>query len=105
VQNEIEEFLTEPMDHLNGTQRIILMAEGFDYEVMVAAEWLTETYDMDIRCYRLKLSAEADSKYLSCTCIYPPPEITDHSVKRGPKAYPPSITKWANWDKWNIFFP
>jgi hypothetical protein len=54
----LEEFLDEDAA-LNGEQRIILLAP--DYEVLVAAEWLTGKYDLDIRCIRLALSAKSGS--------------------------------------------
>jgi hypothetical protein len=45
------------LDAINRSQRIILLAEAFDFEVLVTAEWLTDRYDMDIRCYRLALES------------------------------------------------
>ena len=48
---EIEKFMEEPLESLNAMQRIILVAEGYDYEVLMTAEWLTDQYEMDIRCY------------------------------------------------------
>jgi len=97
TESEIEEFLVEEPDSLNSAQRIILMAEDFDYEVLVTAEWLSDQYEIDIRCYRLKLSVENDSEFLSSTCIYPPPEITEHAVKRGRRTS--KRVRWEDWDE------
>lgn len=99
IENEIEEFITESIDNVNAAQRIILMAEGFDYEVLATAEWLTDYYEMDIRCYRLKLSAEDDKEFLSCTCIYPPPELTDHAIRRGRAIGTGGRKRWNSWDE------
>ncbi len=99
VESEIEEFITESIDNVNAAQRIILMAEGFDYEVLATAEWLTDYYEMDIRCYRLKLSAEESEEFLSCTCIYPPPELTDHAIRRGRTRIKRGKQRWADWDE------
>ncbi len=102
IESEIDNFLNESMQSLNQNQRIILMAEGFDYEVLVAAEWLSEQYEMDIRCYRLKLSAEGDVEYLSCTCIYPPPEISEQAIRRGRSrgtSVRAGLVRWADWDE------
>jgi len=97
VEDEIEEFLLQDVANLNDSQRIILVAEDFDYEVLVTSEWLSEIYDVDIRCFRLALSAEGKTEFLTCTCIYPPPEITKHATKRGRKGTTVT-TKWSNWD-------
>jgi hypothetical protein len=93
----LEEFLDEDAV-LNGAQRIILLAEDFEYEVLVTAEWLSEKYSVDVRCYRLAMSAEDHAEFLSCTCIYPPPEVTAHAKRRGIRdGGRPS--KWASWDE------
>jgi len=98
VEEEIEQFLlSQDLANLNDSQRIVLVAEDFDYEVLVTAEWLTEIYDVDIRCFRLALSAEDKAEFLTCMCIYPPPEITKHATKRGRKGKIPPA-KWSNWD-------
>lgn len=98
TEEEIEQFLLQDVASLNDSQRLILVAEDFDYEVLITSEWLSEEYDLDIRCYRLALSIENDAGFLTCTCIYPPPEITKHARKRGRKGQTPQ-SKWPNWDK------
>ena len=98
AEEEIEQFLLQDVANLNDNQRIILVAEDFDYEVLVTSEWLSEIYNVDIRCFRLTLSAEDKTEFLTCTCIYPPPEITKHSIKRGRKGTTDANTKWSNWD-------
>ncbi|MFC1735516.1 hypothetical protein ACFL1X_05325 [Candidatus Hydrogenedentota bacterium] len=97
TEEEIEKFLSEDMESLNSYQRVILLAEDFDYEVLVCAEWLTEVYEMDIRCFRITLAMEDTSAFLSCTCIYPPPEITQHAATRGRKGKGKK-PQWNNWD-------
>lgn len=99
-EEKIEEFLDEGMESLNKSQRVLLIAEGFEYEVLVTAEWLGEAYSMDIRCYRVKISADGSNEYLSCTCIYPPPEISAHSVRRGKRGE----SKPARWNNWRDVF-
>lgn len=97
MESRVEDFLLEDMDDINAAQRIILIAGDFDYEVLATAEWLTNTYEADIRCYRLTMSLEDDVEYLSCTCIFPPREITEHAIKRkgGGKA---GSGKWKDWE-------
>jgi hypothetical protein len=81
AREELENFLEQDSSSLNQEQRIMLFAEDFDYEVLVAAEWLTEK-KVDIRCYRFALSEEGETEFLACTCIYPPPELTKHAIRR-----------------------
>ncbi len=98
AEEEIEQFLVQDVANLNDSQRTILVAEDFDYEVLVTAEWLSEIYDVDIRCYRLALSVEDKAEFLTCTCIYPPPEITQHARRRGRRGETSKV-RWSNWDE------
>jgi hypothetical protein len=98
VKEEYEEFMSDAEGTLNRTQRIILIAEDYDYMVLATAEWLTEKYGVDIRCYRLALSADGDQEYLTCTCIYPPAELAETAVRRG-RSREPKAGKWADWDE------
>jgi len=98
VDEELDEFLSDSDAVVNDTQRVVLIAEDFDYMVLMTAEWLTENYGVDIRCYRLVLSADGDQEFLNCTCIYPPPELAKAAIRRGSKRTHKSA-KWANWDE------
>lgn len=83
LREELEEFLQDDdITAINREQRVILLAEQFDYEVLVTCEWLTERYDVDIRCYRLALAQHGDDLFLSCSSAYPPPELTDIATRR-----------------------
>jgi hypothetical protein len=82
---ELEEFLEQgDVAAINQSQRVILLAEEFDYEVLVTAEWLYGQYEVDIRCYRLSLATSGDQEFLTCVRLYPPPELTDYAKRRGP---------------------
>jgi hypothetical protein len=70
---ELEEFLDQgEVAAINQSQRVILLAEEFDYEVLVTAEWLYSQYEVDIRCYRLSLASSGDQEFLTCVRLYPP---------------------------------
>jgi hypothetical protein len=97
IKDEIEEFLAEDAEGLGQSQRIILLAEGYDFEVLVTAEWLNENYGVDIRCYRLVLSADGTNEYVNCVCIYPPPELSQHAESRGGRSGKAKPPKWTNW--------
>jgi len=95
VEDEIEQHLSEDFGTLNQSQRVILIAEGFDWEVLATCEWLTEKHDVDIRCYRLSLAADSSTEYLSCTCIFPPPELRAQAVRR--RAVEKRPSPWDDW--------
>jgi len=98
TEDEFEEFIGGDVASLNHSQRIILLAESFDYEVLVAAEWLNEQFNVDVRCARLSLSSDGANDFLSCSVIFPPPEITEHAVRRGTsRAAMPA--RWVGWDE------
>ena len=78
---------------LNENQRIILIAEAFDYEVLATAEWLYTHFQTDIRCYKIELVFEADSEFLSVNRIFPSPEIADFAARR-------SRSLEAGYDSW-----
>lgn len=97
AEDGIEQFIATGFDSLNQTQRIILIAENFDYEVLVTAEWLTEHYGVDIRCYRVGLAKENADEFLTLTCIYPAPEISAHAIQRRRRTES-SPKGWGDWE-------
>ena len=97
-QERLTDFLDVELDAINRTQRIILIAEAFDYALLVGAEWLNETYDVNISCCRLALAKDADSdaEFLVCSNVYPNPELADVAIRRGATKVSRSI-KWKDW--------
>jgi hypothetical protein len=75
---ELQQSLDEGA-RINGAQRIVLVADAFEYEVLTTAEWLLEKYDLDILCIRLQVAKDLGSgvEYLTCEQVYPPLEIED----------------------------
>jgi hypothetical protein len=96
----LQNFLIEDNDEINRQQKIILVAEAFDYAVLVSAEWLSEKFGVDIVCCRLSLSQDkqTNAEYLVCTNIFPAPEIARQAVGRGRIKHLPGKVKWSNWD-------
>jgi hypothetical protein len=96
--DQFASFLAVDDEEINSRQRIILIAEEFEYEVLVAAKWLTEKYGVDILCCHLTLATDPTSgaEYLSCVQLFPPREIGKQSrVRRMPTGDP----KWRNWEE------
>jgi hypothetical protein len=86
--DDIADFLPDDIeeDDINQKQRVILVAEEYDYEVLVSAKWLREIYGMDITCLRLEMAKDSsgapESRYLVFTQVYPPRELAEIAVRR-----------------------
>jgi len=86
-KEELEEFLNDGFrSQLNKAQRILLVAEAFDYQVLATAEWLGERHGVSISCCRITLTGDTGtgSEYLICSQILPAPELEEHAVSRRP---------------------
>ena len=81
----LEEFLDVELDDINREQRIILIAEEYDYSVLVSAEWLSEKFGVDIMCCRIALAEDEPTKseYLVCNIAFPAPELAGQAKRRG----------------------
>jgi hypothetical protein len=98
AEEEIDEFLVEGTSTLNVSQRLVLIAEEYDFEVLATAKWLSERYEVGIACWRAELASEASAEYLSLSCIYPPPELEKAARTRRARRNerPP---RWSDWDE------
>jgi hypothetical protein len=83
-REELDDFLGANTANINHRQRIVLVAEAYDFEVLIAAEWLTEEYGANVLCCRLSLAKDAatGSEYLSCSNIFPMPELAGLALAR-----------------------
>ena len=99
-QEALSDFLEVDRDDINRQQRIILIAEAYDYALLMGAEWLTEEYGVDIICCRIAMAKDATSKseYLVCSNVYPAPELSKEAVPRGRRRGSPRGIKWPDWD-------
>lgn len=99
---ELADFLNVDIDDINRQQRIILVAEAFDYALLIGAEWLTENFGVSITCCRIEVETDPSTKaeYMSCSSIYPNPELAQQATTRaGRKGRGKSIKqKWTDWD-------
>ncbi len=95
----LEEFLDVELDDINREQRIVLIAEEYDYSVLVAAEWLSEKFGVNIMCCRIALAEDTPNKseYLVCNIVFPAPELAGQAKHRGIGPRPPAPEKWPNW--------
>jgi hypothetical protein len=95
----LSEFLVHSSDDLNREQKIVLIAEGFDYSILISAEWLAEQYGVAIACCQLSLVSDqlTKSEYLICSNVFPNPEIAQQAAPRR-RARQVSTGKWPDWE-------
>ena len=98
-QEALSDFLEVDQDEINRQQRIILVAEAYDYALLTAAEWLSEQYAVGIVCCRIAMSKDVatNSEYLVCSNVYPAPELAKEAVSRSRKRNGTSKVKWQDW--------
>ena len=97
-QEKLADFLNVDIAEINREQRIVLIAEAYDYEVLVGAEWLHNKYELDILCCRISLSSDHASRaeYLACTPVFPAPELAVQAVPR--RRGIAQIIPWRDWE-------
>jgi hypothetical protein len=98
IEETIEDFVEGGVAVINHSQRVILLAEEFDYSVLITAEWLSDKYKVDVRCYRLRLAADQGAEFLTCERVYPPAELTEQAarVRRLTSEY---AARYQSWDE------
>lgn len=94
------DFLEIEREEINRHQRIILIAEAFDFSVLVGAEWLNEQFGVDIICCCLSLGKDAiaNTEFLVCSNVFPAPELVQQAIRRGRGRTGISQPKWADWN-------
>lgn len=99
-QEELANYLEVDADDINRGQRIILVAEAFDFSVLASAEWLNEHFSVDIQCCRITLARDpGGAEYLACSIVYPAPELAKEAKPRGGVGKRGRAkTKWTDWD-------
>jgi hypothetical protein len=98
VEEILEDFVEGGVAVIDHSQRIILLAEEFDYSVLITAEWLSDKYKVDVRCYRLRLAADQGTEFLTCERVYPPAELTEQAARvRGITSE--YVSRYQNWDE------
>ena len=96
----LTEFLEVDTEDINRQQRIILVAEAYDYALLIGAEWLSEQFGVDILCCRIAVAKDSatDSEYLVCSNVYPAPELATEAVTRGGKRSGTTKVRWPDWN-------
>ena len=99
-QDDLSDFLEVDIEEINRQQRIILVAEAYDYALLTGAEWLSDEYGVDITCCQVALGSDprTDSEFIVCSSLFPPPELARVAVERGRRSAGATPIKWADWD-------
>lgn len=99
-QETLLDFLEVDREEINRQQRIILVAEAYDYALLIGAEWLSEQYGVDITCCRIAVAKDSatNTEYLVCSNVFPAPELVKEAVSRGRKRTGMSKIKWPDWE-------
>jgi hypothetical protein len=94
----INDWLADDSVAVNSTQRILLIAEAFDYEVLVGAEWLyQEGKGAEIDCVRVTLAVDGATEYLTFAQVFPNPELAEQARLRGTR--PTREVAYESWDE------
>lgn len=103
AQDALTDFLEVDIEDINKQQNVVLIAEGYDYALLVSAEWLSEQYGVNITCCRLVIQKDeaTNHEYLSCSVIYPATELAQEAAPRriAKRNARKSIQKWNDWDE------
>ena len=99
-QEALIDFLEVDVEEINRSQRIILVAEAFDYALLIGADWLTDNHGVDVMCCRIAVAKDAatNNEYLVCSNVYPAPELAQEAVPRGRRKTGTAKVKWSDWD-------
>jgi hypothetical protein len=82
--DDLYEHVEEGTDSLNHSQRIILIAEDYDYEVLITAKWLID-HAIRVSCWQIALARDPDGSrdYLHCVQIFPHKKLEEMAIQRG----------------------
>lgn len=99
-QEALTDFLECDKEDINRKQRIILIAEAYDYALLAGAEWLSEQFGVNIKCCRIAMATDptTNSEYLSCSIVYPAPELAAEAKPRGRGVRASRAIKWTDWE-------
>ena len=99
-QEALADFLDVDTDDINRQQRIILVAEAYDFALLTGTEWLCEKYGVGITCCRISLAKDlsTSAEYLACSNVYPAPELAKEALPRGRSRSSTSKATWPNWE-------
>ncbi|MEZ6142115.1 MAG: hypothetical protein R3B84_16250 [Zavarzinella sp.] len=99
-QEALIEFLEVDREDINRAQRVILVAEAYDYAILISAEWLSVQFGVNITCCRIAVAKDksTESEYLVCSNVFPAPELANEAISRGRHRIGTSKVMWSDWE-------
>ena len=85
TENDLDEDSEDGQVRLNHSQRILLIAESYDYEVLCTAQWLTDKWGLNITCYEVALARDgvSNTEYISAVQLLPAKQLAEQARLRG----------------------
>ena len=79
--------------------RIVLIAEKFDPEVIIASDWLVDQFNVDVNAYGIDVFKQKNDIYLSFNQKFPLPELHDSYEARTQRRSGEAIVSEKTWDE------
>ena len=95
-QEELRELITN--SDLGSDIKVVLIAEKFDPEVILTADWLSSNYEVSVSAFALSLFATENSHFLSLEQRYPLKELQEAYVTRKRRRTVRSDSKDVEWE-------
>ncbi len=84
---------------INSEVRVVLIAEGFDPEVIITSNWLSEGYSVDISAYAMGMHKTENDTFLTLEQRYPLKDLADTYDSRVKRKRGSSGKKDVTWDE------
>lgn len=97
ARDELSGFLYRDLQSLNQSQRVVLVAEGYGYDLLATGQWLIDTYGLDIRCVQIQANNHEGANFLACHRVLPAEPLTDLAVNR--RRSRPVPERYRDWDE------
>lgn len=94
---ELVEIITSTA--LNADVRVVLVAEAFDPEVIITANWLNSNYEVDISAFAVELHEIENQIFLTVDQRFPLRELDEAYERRGRVRERKSGTPNIDWDE------
>ena len=97
----LTDFLDVDTDDMNRSQRLLLVAERYDFALLAGAEWLNEQYGVNIRCTAVTLATDpsTSAEYMACSSVFPAPALAEQAAARNRTPHSAKPLKWSDWEE------
>jgi len=96
ARKKLEEFLKGNIGALNRFQRVIIVAEEFDFKTLVTAKWLREKHGVDVTCVQCDFGKSGSDLLLSLLVLIPTPGLAEMARDTRVKAAGEESATWES---------